>query len=392
MSKKTLNKILYVGYIQFPFGLAQVQRQLTMSKILSGAGYDVTVLCRYGIYSQNEFESKIFDQGMFEGIKYEFCSGSPFRAKNFFIRNYNKIKGAFNEFCHIIKLGRAKELSAVFITTNYFYNILFYWLACKLGGVQSILDNVEYFSHSKRNSSFFERIGAYFYDNYIYNFIDKTICISNFLVSKAELKLIASRILKIPAITEFKKFEIKPKYIFQEPYLLYCGSVAYFEVIDFVISAFEKSQKSQNLYIISRSNEILKKRIQISSKKDNVRVFSSIPYEKLISLYKQCSAFVIPLRPNISDIARFPHKISEFCAASKPFISNDCGEVKAYFQDQVNAILCSDYSVEEFAKKMNYVSENKEKLKSIGTNALSLGKIHFSHLAYINKVKKFIDS
>ena len=85
----------------------------------------------------NDFLLKDF---AFEGIKYEFCSGTPYRPKNFIKRNFIKLKGAFKEFNHIVKLGRRKELKAVFITTNYFHNILFYWIACKIGGVQSILD------------------------------------------------------------------------------------------------------------------------------------------------------------------------------------------------------------------------------------------------------------
>ncbi|MDC3105174.1 glycosyltransferase, partial [bacterium] len=386
-----MNKILYVGYIEFPYGLAQVQRQLTISKVLTSAGYDVKVLCRYGCYSPKESDFEYLNKGVFEGIKYEFCSGTPYRSKNFIRRNFNKLKGAFKELNYIVRLGRKKELKAVFITTNYFYNILFYWIACKIGRVQSILDNVEYFSKSKQNKSKFERIGAYFYDYYLFYFIDKIICISDFLVSKAEFKMTKNKILKIPAITEFKKFEIVPIVKYEESYILYCGSISYFEIIEFVISAFEKSQKSKFLYLISNSNDLLKKRINESSKKNNIRVFSNISFEKLISLYKQCTAFIIPMRPNINDLARFPHKISEFCASGKPFISNSYGEVKVYFEDNVNALLCDEYSIEKFSNKMDGVFENTEKIKSIGRNAFELGERHFSHLAYVDEIKKFIN-
>ena len=386
-----MTKILYVGYIEFPYGLAQVQRQLTMSKVLTSAGYDVTVLCRYGYYSQEDSNFEYLSKGVYEGVKYEFCSGTPYRPNNFIKRNFIKLKGAFKEFKYIIQLARKKELKAVLITTNYFYNVLFYWVACKIGGVQGVLDNVEYFSNSKENKSILERIGAYFYDHYIYYFIDKIICISDFLVSKANFKMTKNKILKIPAITEFKKFELELTDIYEEKFLLYCGSVSYFEVIDFVISAFEKSQKSQFLYLITRSNDLLVKRINESSKRNNIRVFSNISYDKLISLYKQCSAFVIPLRPNINDVARFPHKISEFCASGKPFISNAYGEVGVYFEDKLNALLCNEYSIGDFANKMDEVHENENKLKLIGRNAFKLGEMHFSHLAYVDKLKEFID-
>lgn len=386
-----MNKILYVGYIEFPFGMAQVQRQLVMSKILVNAGYDVTVLCRYGIYSLDQFKNELLSKGIFEGIKYEYCSGTPYKPNNFIKRNFLKIKGAFNEFFQIVKLGRRKEIDAVFITTNYFYNVLFYGLACKIGGVQTVLDNVEFFTYAKDEPSKFETFDAYLYDHYLFYFVDKVICISDFLVSKTDNKILKENVLKVPAITEFEKFYLKSKKVNNESYLLYCGSIAYYEVIDFVISAFEKTKHTQYLYLITRSNDELEKRISISPKRNKIKVFSNIPYEQLITIYNQCDSFVIPLRPVINDEARFPHKISEFCASSKPFISNNFGEVGVYFKDGINAYLCDIYDIDEFSKKMDEVYVNLEKSEIIGKKALELGKSHFSHLAYVDKIKEFIN-
>lgn len=390
--QKERNKILFIGYIEFPYGMAQVQRQLTMSKILLNAGYDVTVLCRYGIYTSKNSEREYLTEGVFEGIKYKYCSGTAYRPDSFLKRNFAKLKGAFKEFYTIVKLGRKKELSAVFITTNYFYNVVFYGIACKLGGVQSILDNVEYFSNSKTNIGKFEKRDAYLYDRYLFYFIDKIICISDFLVKKAEKVIKPKNILKIPAITEFEKFNIQTKKIDNNSYILYCGSITYFEVIDFVISAFEKTHNTQFLYLITRSNNLLEERIKNSTKKSRIKVFSDIPYEQLITLYNQCDSFVIPLRPNINDEARFPHKISEFCASGRPFISNNFGEVNVYFKDKVNAFLCDEYNVEKYAKKMDELYDDVEKSEVIGKNALELGKHNFSHLAYTDKIRAFINS
>lgn len=386
-----MNKILYVGYIEFPHGMAQVQRQLTIAKILKRAGYEVTVLCRFGNYSALKNGKAHKSKGEFEGISYEYCSGTPYRPKNFIIRNLIKIKGTFREFIKIIRLGRRKELKCVFITTNYFLNLIFYFMACKLGGVECILDNVEYFSHSKKGKGKLERIGGYLYDHYCFYFIDKIICISNFLVDEARKKMKNNKILKVPAITEFKKFQNRPVEFYPESYLLYCGSIAYYEVIEFVISAFEKSQKTNVLYIISRSNDALCQRIENSPKRAKIRVFSNVSYKKLVSLYNQSTAFVIPLRPNIKDKARFPHKISEFCASANPFISNSFGEVGVYFEDGVSAYLCDEYKIESFAKKMDEVYNNEKNVEMIGRNAYELGKVHFSHVSYVERIKEFIE-
>ena len=62
--KKT---ILSVGYPSFPLGLAQVQRQKLLAKAILLGGYEVTVLCRFGIHKQSD---AIASKGNFEGINY----------------------------------------------------------------------------------------------------------------------------------------------------------------------------------------------------------------------------------------------------------------------------------------------------------------------------------
>ena len=385
-----MNKILYVGGLEFPFGLAQVQRQLVMSKMLIHAGYDIKVLCRYGIYTNAKSDKKYCVIGNYEGVNYEYCSGKAIRSNNFIIRNLLKIKGAIRELYYIISLGNKKELAAVFISTNYFYNVVFYWIACRLGRVQIILDNVEYFSFN-RDRVGLNKLDAYLYDHYLFFFVDKVICISEFLVRKAEQRLPKTKVLKVPSITDFDKFNKKKEETISDAYLLYCGSIAYYDIIDFVIASFELSQSTLFLYLITQSNDQLYLRIQNSPKKDKIRIFTDLPYQKLVTLYTHCSGFIIPLRPNIDDEARFPHKISEFCAASRPFISNKFGEVGVYFKDGINAYLCDEFRVEEFAEKIYELGSDKEKSDLIGQNAYILGSKYFSHRKYVDKIKEIIE-
>ena len=77
--------------------------------------------------------------------------------------------------------------------------------------------------------------------------------------------------------------------------------------------------------------------------------------------------------------------------ASRPFISNNYGEVAVYFKDGINAYLCERYSLEEFAEKMHELGSDKEKSDLIGQNAYILGSKYFSNLEYVDKIKKIID-
>lgn len=385
-----MNKILYVGGLAFPFGLAQVQRQLVMSKMLIQAGYDIKVLCRYGSYTDGKSQKKYRVIGNYEGVNYEYCSGKAIRSKSFILRNLLKIKGAVKEIYYIISFGKKKELAAVIISTSYFYNVVFYWIACRLGRVQIILDNVEYFSFN-RDRAGLNKLDAYLYDHYFFLFVDKVICISEFLVMKAEQRMPKTKVLKVPSITDFGKFDNQKEGLISDAYLLYCGSIDYFDIIDFVISSYELSQSNLVLYLITQCNDQLYLRIQNSPKKDKIKIFTDLPYQKLVTLYTHCSGFIIPLRPNIDDKARFPHKISEFCAASRPFISNKFGEVGVYFKDGINAYLCDEFRVEEFAKKIFELGSDKERSNMIGHNAYLLGSKYFSHREYVDKIKEIIE-
>ena len=77
--------ILSVGYSSFPSGTAQVQRQLLLAKAILLEGFDVTVLCRYGIHN---LKDGIPSEGIFEGINFVYCSGTSLRPDGYIRRNY----------------------------------------------------------------------------------------------------------------------------------------------------------------------------------------------------------------------------------------------------------------------------------------------------------------
>jgi len=83
-------------------------------------------------------------------------------------------------------------------------------------------------------------------------------------------------------------------------------------------------------------------------------LYNNIPYATLISLYKSADLLIIPLRNNIQDVARFPHKVSEYTASKRPLISSKIGELKHYFVNKESALLAVEYSVNM------YVDTSKE--------------------------------
>jgi glycosyltransferase involved in cell wall biosynthesis len=363
--------------MEFPLGLAQVQRQLLLAKSLQLEGYEVTVLCRYGIHDQ---AAGIAPEGVFEGVHYIYCSGITSRPENFIKRNILKVKGLLGEIRHYRHYSKNGQLTGALVSTNNFYNVLFYFLLGKIFGVITVVDNVEYWT-SNSNFRGLDRTDKLLYDRFYYYFSDRVICISDFLMNRISSSK-RKRAIKIPAITDFGKFQSKnsPAIFAGQKYFLYCGSEHYFDVIDFVIASYESLGPTDiYLALITKMTEKLSKRLEASQVKDKIKVLQNIPYTDLVNMYCFSEALIIPLRNNDQDKARFPHKISEYCASSKPIITNKVGEMCNYFND-TNSYLCNEYEEYEFADKLKQVISDPEtaRLRSIRSYELGLREFNFS--------------
>ena len=380
-------KILSVGHMQFPLGQAQVQRQLLMAKAIILEGFDVTVLCRYGIHRESD---GISDEGFFDGVPYIYCSGTSIRPDGIFRRNFLKLKGLFNEYRYYRKSSKNGQLAGSLVSTNRFHNILFYFLLGKIFGIITVVDNVEYWTANKSIKGW-KRFDKYLYDKLYFNFADRIICISDFLISKANT-VRKGEILKIPSITDFDKFRYPgTQHLVKTKYFLFCGSKAYSEIIDFVISSFEiLNQKDFSLVLVTAKTPDLIEKIDKSQLKDQIKVMTEIPYNDLVNLYTGSEALIIPMRNNDQDKARFPHKIGEYCAACRPIITNEVGEINNYFNES-NSYLCSEYDTAEYADAMERIISDPVHARDVAELSYQTGLKHFNYRSYSKSIVKLFD-
>ncbi len=94
--------IVYLGNSGFPYGLAEIQKIILISKSLILSGNSVTVICKKGIHNKTDHPDMQVC-GSYENIEYVYTSGTPYRSDNFIKRNLLKIKGAINEFYSLKK-------------------------------------------------------------------------------------------------------------------------------------------------------------------------------------------------------------------------------------------------------------------------------------------------
>jgi glycosyltransferase involved in cell wall biosynthesis len=386
--------IIYAGTSGFPFGFAQIERQKLISLGLIASGNQVLILCRNGIFSEGG-KYKYPESGRYEGIPFQYASGSPYRPDAFLKRNLLKLKGLLNEIRIIWKLKRQGKADFLLVSANFFSSIFFYKLISVFLNIPLVLDNVEHWTSigAGGQKKLPEKIDNYLYDQYSHRLSSRVICISNFLKDIASTSNPGKPVIKIPAIVDFSKFVKNGRP--ETAYILYCGQAGYFEVIDFIIQAFEKSDSGDvELHVISHGEpEQMKKvidRIASSRKSEKIKLFSGLPYPELVSRYMGSRALLIPLRNTPQDIARFPHKIGEYCAAGRPIISTNFGEVKYYFRDMENALLAENFDVDQYAEKITFAIQNPGLAEELGSKSFETGQKNFNHLELGKKIDEFL--
>ena len=386
--------IVFLGENGFPKGLAAIQRMTLMAKALLHEGCAVTVICRKGVWEQDPKERNGI-KGNHEGIDYIYTSESVFKPTGFFNRNIQKLKGLRGEYKYLKALQKRGELDIAIISNMSAFHLLRYLCYSAFLKFPVILNFVEMASAMQDRRSMSLKVNDYLSDKWLIKYFDGALPISDKLFNYYEKVTSSKPSMKLPILCDFKKFEVQPNK--QEIYLLYCGSIAYKEVIDFVLEAFKISDQKNHskLYmIISGGSKEETQQLQEQMNKglvtDTVRLFANIPYSQLVDLYTNAIGLLIPLRPTLQDASRFPHKIGEYLASGNPVVTTDVGEIKNYFEDGKTALIADEYTIKGFAEKMQFVLENSEKAKIIGLNGKELGLNEFDYRTQGRRLKTFL--
>lgn len=386
--------IVHVGNPYFPKGNAAVQRMRVTYRALKEAGFSTLIINKESFSK----ELNLKRANRFEGIPYVYSSIFLTRPTTWISFRLNRISGILGEL--IILHKRRKKIGAIMLyNTSSFSELVYYRLVSKLMGFKLVFQYVEYRS-SFKGGSFGRRINNYFFDNYSCFFTNGVIVISEFLRNEVIKRNSQLPIVKLPAVCDFEEFACIDAVDTQYSYILYCGTSEYLPVIIFIIDLYEeiRERKLYNGYlklIIGVNNpqslEFVRDIINKSNYKENIILLSAIPYNELIASYKSADLLLIPLRNTLQDLARFPHKISEYTASKRPLISTNIGELKHYFENNVSAILTNDYSINSYIESLINILPNKELLDKIGNKGYEVGINNFHYQSNTKELKKFFE-
>lgn len=388
--------IIYLGSSGFPYGLAEIQKIRLISKCLVMEGNTVTVICKRGPHDRSRYPD-LKAEGNFEGINYIYTSGTPFRHPKFLTRNFLKLKGMVNQLVVLRKLKKEKKIDFAILSTHNFYAVLYYFFLSKIFGFKTILNYVEFYSGvKKKRNEFWKWLNDELFDKQGLKLVDSVFLISEFLIGHLKKTVPGKKYLKIPNLTDVRRFdgiEIREG----EKYFLFCGDAGYFEIIQFIIDAYDElNTTSASLYLVINGSEAnmqqVRDYVQNSVHKDKIKLSSRLTDLELNTYYKNAIALLIPLRPTFQDSARFPHKIGEYLASGNPVISTNYGEVKYYFKDMEDMLVADSYDIKLFAEKMQFIIDNPEEAKKIGEKGklIAVNKFDFRTMAVV--INNFLDN
>ena len=390
MSKKT---VIHLGISGFPFGFAPIQRVRLVFKALQIGGLFPLVISKNSPHSRADLKKT----GRHDGIPYLYTSKKIRRPDNFVARNLNKVSGYAGELAVLFK--KRKKIIAAILYTPSFYELVYYRVVSTLFRFKLVIQYVEFRSSIADRKDALTILNDRMFDRYSFFFCDGVIAISDFLRDHVASRSGRTPVIKVPAINDFDTAIDTPAKE-KEPYLMYCGTIDYLEVIEFILDIFSALKKRGDyggrlLLIISGSNpgnrERLRSHLAQMPFADSVDIKSSIKYEELLSFYGGADLLMIPLRDSIQDRARFPHKIGEYTASKRPILSTNVGEMSIYFKDGVSAILANEYSIEAYVKTLSgYLTSGD--LSDIGINGYQVGIAHFHYACYAKSLVDFVSS
>ena len=327
-------RIIHLGFSGFPKGMASVQRTLLTFKGLKEAGATPLIINKISHHQYPENKKvRLFDR-----IPYINTAYYNSKPGSFLKRNLNKLSGYFGELILLYK--KRKTIDTAIIYSNYFLEYPYYFILSRILGFKIVIQYVEMFSSIPGRNSFFTKINDQLIDRYVCSFCDGLIVISDYLAKHVHSIKASKPIVKIPANSDFSAVDLISTSNSGE-YLMYCGTINYEEIIEFIISLFAKLKENNQysgslLLIISGTHENnwikLHSFIETISCKKDIVIKSNIPHSELLKDYKGADVLIIPLRNTLQDIARFPHKIGEYTAARRPILSTNLGEIKLYFK------------------------------------------------------------
>lgn len=193
-----------------------------------------------------------------------------------------------------------------------------------------------------------------------------------------------------PKIEQFKeKYNLKDKFI-----IMYSGNIGLYYDLENIIKVIGKFNKREDVVLAFVGDGTVKKEIESYAIDNKLTNVTFIPYQDKADLVYSLNAADIHWVVNAKGIkgVSVPSKLYGVMAAGKPVLGVlDEGSEARLIVDECNCGVCTEPgNYDEIYNKINYILDNKDEIKKLGTKGRKYLEKNLTKDVSINKYKNTI--
>lgn len=379
-------RIAWFANIDFQEGNAANSRIRALANGLKKKGDHVFLFFLSStVFNSNGINKK--NKGFFDGLYFNYLSGTSLRSNYLFVRVFNYLKAIINS--SILLIRKRKHFDIIFLYSPRFLFFGHIYILAKLLRIPLIIEKTELEQKVTTKKilpkliSYTDRLDAHFY---------KYICSHLFVISD-KLKdhyskfFPASKISKIPIVVDFKRFQpIEDKN--SKFSIGYLGSFSSKDGVPGIIQGFKAAtQKIPKLKLNligfnpykKETNQLLK----LNQLNGEVSKSGQITYEQVPQWLAKCDLLIMNRTNDAYSHYGFPTKLGEYLATGIPTICSRVGDVDHYLEHKINTYFIEPGNTEQLTEAILNRYENYEQFNEIGHKGRLVAQAEFDFQKYI---------
>jgi glycosyltransferase involved in cell wall biosynthesis len=100
-----------------------------------------------------------------------------------------------------------------------------------------------------------------------------------------------------------------------------------------------------------------------------------------------CDALILPMRSNISNVARWPSKINDYLSSGRPIVSTRLGEVKPMFEKEIG--VATDDNAQALADGLVKLARDPKKMEYYGRQARAMAETDLNWDRLVEQLEAF---
>jgi len=382
----------------FPYGRAATNRILSYGKGFIENGNDVDVLC---LKSSKVYEKQnCYANNSFEGIKYQYLSGTTKRGSSFLKRRLLSLRSYVMLFYFL----RKNRTDFIILYASPFFIMFITSVFARILNLKIIKEESEYPVVYIKPNNAIKRFYLFLYENFAYRlfskFIFETDNLKKYFSSKISKK---SSAIIVPPTIDYKRYEkIVKLEKNKNRYIAYCGTLDRIknDGIPILIKSFIKIAykfKDVKLYIIGYCSnlndlEFYKKIVSESNMSDRVIFTDKISQKKLDEYLVNANILALAKPKDDITTGGLSSKVIEYLFTGNITVITNVNEISKYLKDKKDTLFAKAGDINDFANKLQFALENEEISQKIGLSGKQKALKYFNYVIHTKRIIEFVNN